>query len=318
MNNSYHKNVLEMFLEELRQMGRKPRSIKNYNTRLPRFFQFLEEKGYSFQLTPGEAQEYQGWIMEGKNYSTRTVACYVGPLTSFYDFLKRKGIVATNPFREIKKIRVDKKLPENILKPKEMIKLLDALERYDEEKNLKRRITTYRVHVIAELMYSSGLRISEVADLKTTDVDLARGIITVTEGKGGSSRIAWLNDYAKEVLTLYITRARKEIFTAWHWRNAHLLFGTKWSRLERPVNNCLKEKAAALGLPPVTSHGFRHALGFHLLKAGCPIRYIQSILGHKKLRNTEIYTKVEKEDLKNILDTYHPRGDFKKLHRRKP
>jgi len=310
--NQYHKNVLEMFLEELRRMGRKTRAIKNIQNRIPRFLHFLEEKEYPFQLSPGRAQEYQGWLMEGKIYSTRTIACYMGPLTSFYDFLKRKGIVATNPFKQIKKIRVSKKLPENILKPEEMMKLLESLAKYDIEPNLRKRITAYRVHVIAELMYSTGLRISEVADLKTSDVDLGRGIITVTEAKGGVSRIAWLNDYAKAILSLYITRARKEIFTQWHRRNNDLLFGTTWSSFARFVNNFLKEKITLLELPPFTSHGFRHALGFHLLKAGCPIRYIQSILGHKKIRNTEIYTQVEKEDLKNILDTYHPRGSFKR------
>ena len=146
-----------------------------------------------------------------------------------------------------------------------------------------------------------------MAALKVADIDLNRGLVRVEEGKGGAERTAYLNDYAREVLRLYIERVRALIFTDWHRRNNDLLFGTRWDRLYHLVNDTLKEVTARLSLGEFSSHGFRHALGYHLLRAGCNIRHIQEILGHKLLRNTEIYTKVDKEDLRNILDTHHPR-----------
>ena len=213
--------------------------------------------------------------------------------------------------QEIRKMRVEKKLPQNILQPQEMNKLLEHLHHYDRYENLKDSLTAYRVPVIAELMYATGLRISEVAQLRPEDINFSRGTVRVQEGKGGVSRIALLNDYACQVLQLYVDRLRDVVLNKRNRPSAHLLFGANWTNLGKTVNRFLAKQTATLPLPIFTSHGFRHALGFHLLKAGCNIRYIQSILGHKLLRNTEIYTKVEKDDLKDVLDTFHPRASFK-------
>ena len=100
---------------------------------------------------------------------------------------------------------------------------------------------------------------------------------------------------------------RAHAFNDWNRRNDRLLFGTGWARFGKAVNAQLAQACASCGLPVMRSHGFRHAVGFHLLRAGCNIRHIQSILGHRRLRNTEVYTKVEKEDLKQVVDACHPR-----------
>ena len=101
----------------------------------------------------------------------------------------------------------------------------------------------------------------------------------MAEGKGGGNRTAYLNDYAREVLRLYIEEVREHIFTEWNKRNNDLLFGTGWAWLEHLVNGTLREVAARLSLGAFSSHGFRHALGYHLLRAGCNIRHIQEIPG---------------------------------------
>ena len=181
------------------------------------------------------------------------------------------------------------------------------LANYNNEKGLKNRISKYRVHVIAELMYSAGMRISEVAKLKVTDIDFIRGIVRIREGKGGIGRIAFLNECTQKVLMLYVNEMRELVFNEWNKRN-DTLFGIKESCFEKAVNKELRKAGRKLNLGTFTSHGFRHALGFHLLRAECDIRKIQEILGHKSLKNTEIYTKVEKEDLRDVLDQYHPRS----------
>jgi site-specific recombinase XerD len=209
-------------------------------------------------------------------------------------------------------VRVEKKLPRNLLKEKEMDRFLERLSRFEEGKSLKNRVFRYRVHVIAELMYSTGLRISEVADLKVNDVDLRRSLVEVREGKGGRARVAFLNEYAREVLRVFIEKMRPLVFSECNERNGALLFGTGWAWLGHVVNNTLKAAAKEAETSAPTSHGFRHALGYHLLRSGCNVRHIQQILGHRKLSTTEIYTKVEKEDLKEVMDRHHPRR-FKRL-----
>lgn len=307
------KELIAEFLKDEKLKGRMEKSLIQLKSSVPKLIHYLDLSGIGFsEAGVKEALAYQEWIIEtgrldGGKYQASTVRNYLKAAGSFYEFLKNKGIVPDNPFRQIRKIREEKILPRNILKEKQMDALLTALSHYDAETGVKNQITMYKVHVIAELMYASGLRISEVADLAPGDIDFGKGIINVRSGKGGVSRIAWLGDYSKEILRLYITEMRELTFSAWHERNNHLLFGTPWFSLEKLVNKTLKKVSENLKLGPFTSHGFRHALGYHLLRSGCNIRYIQEILGHKHLKNTEIYTKVDREDLRDVLDSFHPR-----------
>jgi integrase/recombinase XerC len=165
----------------------------------------------------------------------------------------------------------------------------------------------YRMHVIAELMYSTGLRVSEVAGLKPSDVDFARSVVNVRDGKGGYARVAFLNEYAREVLRLYAEKMRLLVMNELNRNRSEYLFGAGWKNFKRTVNRYLAAASRKLALPALTSHSFRHALGYHLLRAGCNIRHIQEILGHRRLKNTEVYTKVDKEDLRKVLDNCHPR-----------
>jgi integrase/recombinase XerD len=306
-------SLLTSFLADARLRGHREQGVAGLKQRVPKFLAFVEERGYELlYVGVKEAQEYQGYLLEGGRrdggkYSTRTVASYVVAATALYAYLKREGKVFSNPFKEIKKLRVEKKLPKSILKEAELLRLLSALTQWDKEPTLKRAIRLYRLHVISELQYATGLRISEVAALRVEDIDLKRGLVVVKEGKGGASRTAYLNDYARAVLALYIERMRSLTLSARNERMSSFLFATGWGSLEHFVNRTLKEVCTRLKLPTLSSHGFRHALGYHLLRAGCPIRYIQELLGHKLLRNTEIYTKVDREDLRGVLDTHHPR-----------
>jgi len=310
------KELLNRFLLEAELSGRREQGLIGLRSRVPKLFVYLEEMGLTFDIFGvNQALDYQGWLLstgrlDGDKYSSRTVHSYLVSANSFFDFLKRKGIVFSNPFKEITYLRAEAKLPRDILKEKEISKLLDYFSRYDEETNLKLKIRRYRMHVLGELLYSTGLRITEAASLKVSDIDFSMSLVRVNEGKGGIARTVILNDYTCSVLKKYVNEIRPLILTAWH--DGELLFGTGWQQFGKWANAALKEAAGILDLPVVTCHGFRHALGFHLLRSGCSVRSIQVILGHRSLRNTEIYTKVEKKDLKRILDTYHPRQWKKK------
>ena len=126
-------------------------------------------------------------------------------------------------------------------------------------RDLRRR---YLVHVIAELQYASGLRIAEVAALEASDLDLDRAIVQVRDGKKGSQRFGFLNDYAAEVLELYVSVARPLCATEYQRSaDSERLFFLDFDRLGHVVNGELKTACARAGVPRITSHGFRHALG---------------------------------------------------------
>ena len=302
------------FLTAGKAEGRSARALRDLRHRVRRLFDYLEETGLDlFALRAKDAHGYIAWLSsqpsrrDGGPLSARAIIAYHVAASSFYEYLKRRGYVIGNPLREVKQLRGEKRIPRGLLKETEMEMLLEEISHFDEQGHLKSAIKRYRLHVVAELMYATGLRVSEVASLRLEDIDFSRSLIRVQEAKGGHQRIAFLGEVAREVLRLYVDRLRVLVSNEWNLRNSELLFGVRWEAFGAVLNRELAKACVSLSLPPLRSHGFRHALGYHLLRAGCSIRHIQSILGHRLLRNTEIYTKVEKEDLRNVVDACHPR-----------
>jgi integrase/recombinase XerD len=242
----------------------------------------------------------------GRIYYTKdSVITLINRLKRFYNYLYREKLILSNAFGQIKKIRSPRKLPKNIVTEEELSKILKYLSEFWKHKNIKDRRRFYKTHVIAELMYSTGLRMNEVRRLKVDDVDIERSVVKITDTKTKRERNAILNEYTCKVLSIYIRKIRDNIFFG-NTPYKDLLFFSNVN-LYMLVNKTLADACKALGIKIITSHGFRHCLACHLLRAGCDIRYIQRILGHKSLSTTQIYTKVDKKDLRFILDKYHPR-----------
>jgi len=230
----------------------------------------------------------------------------VGSLTTFYDYLRKRKLIPANPFREIRKVKRMKGLPKNILNEAQMSAFLKTLKEFWKGADLTERRKLYKAHVIAEFMYSTGSRINEVMKLTADDIDFLRGTVAVRDSKTGKSRECILGEYAAKVLKIYVEDTREYVLFGKNGGDARLLFGSK-TNLKTWLNAFLGAECGKLGLPKVTTHHFRHAVGYHLLRAGCDIRYIQELLGHEKLSTTEVYTKVDKEDLRAVLDRFHPR-----------
>jgi site-specific recombinase XerD len=295
------------YLEYERLKGHTEQGFIDLRVRVPRFIEYLEaEEIPARSIRVKEAMGFQGRLIK-KKLAHSTVASYIIPASAFCEYLRKKGIIPENPFAAIRRVRPEKHIPRNIPKETEMEKLLDLLARFDVEGELKACKIGYRLHVVCELLYSTGMRISEVAGIRVSDVDLGKGVVYVNCGKGGESRSAFLSDYARAVLRLYVTKIRKLIASEWNERNGELLFGVGWAWFGHIVNEKLRKAAKKLKMQGFTCHGFRHAVGYHLLRAGCNIRHIQEILGHKRLKTTEIYTKVDAGDLRSVLDRCHPR-----------
>ncbi|MCD4670305.1 MAG: tyrosine-type recombinase/integrase [Actinomycetia bacterium] len=288
------------------------KSFKKIKYFLKIYFKYLDQTGLEItRIKHKDAQNFQGWLSTLTNdkgnvhYAVKTVLDIVNVVMNFYNYLKVIHLVYANPFRGIKLLKLEKTLPKNLPDEKQMNKYLKKFKHFWEQKDTRNARFTYKTHVIAELMYSSGLRIDEVAKLKVEDIDFDRGIIVLKEGKGGKERNVYLGEYALKVLQVYIREMRDVVNMTVFSSN---LFGVKDGRnLEYSLNKRLNDTAKETGLHKFTSHYFRHCIGYHLLRRGCDIRYIQLILGHEDLKSTMIYTKVDKKDLKNELDKYHPR-----------
>lgn len=308
---SRYYGLVKGFEDYCRLKGKRPRTITGWKFCLKKLFTFLEEQELDFgQVKVTTAQEFQGWVAalgetQQGGYAEGTIIGYITAAVAFFDYLKYKKLILTNPFKEIRRLRERKKLPRGVLKENEMNRLLKAFAEFDREENLNKRKSLYRLHVVAELMYSTGMRIDEAAGIVLTDIDFSAGTILLRETKDRKERIVFLNEYAREVLRLYVEELHPLILNAKADRKK--LFGCSGRVLNQLFNKELKVVALKTGLPVITSKSFRHAFGYHFLRAGCNMRYIQAFLGHAKLTSTEKYTKVDKEDLRTIIDTYHPR-----------
>jgi len=317
------ENIMDDFVAYEKSRGLSNIGLRGTSGRIPRFFDYLNEKGLNvYDVKIPEALEYQRWLIkkgqkkDGKKYSNGTVIGLMQTVTNLYSFLKVNKKVCANPFLDIRKVRSDVTVPRNVLKEKELFMLLEELSCYDKyDGNLKSKITAYKVHVASEIMYATGLRSTEVACLKVDDIDFDNGMIRVKNGKGGVERQVFVNDYTKRILQLYVTEMKDTVSNVWN-KKSDSLFGMGYERFNKIINEVLKKTCTKLKLPLFSSHCFRHSLGYHLLKRGCDIRYIQALLGHKRLSSTEIYTKIDKEDLKEVLNKYHPRN-FKRISKKR-
>jgi site-specific recombinase XerD len=257
-----------------------------------------------------DAMEFRKRLYEpakGKQLSAGTVYNYLKAGRKFFGYLVKCEKRETNPFSDVQYPRLPDGISRNILNEIQMNRLLEALSLFHDAETESKRLERYRAHVVSVLLYATGIRIAEAAGLLPKDVDIKRREVVIRNGKGGKSRIAFLTGYASDVLDYYMRYGRK-VLLGRGWRKCpDRLFGTGSETLMSAVNRELSETCLKLKIPVITCHGFRHSLGTHLLRSGCDMRHIQMILGHEKLNSTQRYTRVDRDDLKNIIDKYHPR-----------
>jgi len=304
------EKLIGEYLSELKTSGRKG---ANPSLALKLFISYLKNRGLDFMsVRLKDAEDFQIYLSMMENgkgkprYGKRSVINLIGNIRVFYVYLKRRNMCQVNPFNGIMRIRANKELPKDIPKEEELERLLESLRDFGRGKNLIERKSYYKAHVIAELMYSTGMRMSELESLRVEDVDLIRNTVKVKDCKTKTERVCILNEYASKVLEIYIKRMREYIIFGKNGGDALLLFGAR-TNIQMWFNGRLRDEALNLGMKRITSHYFRHAVGCYFLRAGCDIRVIQEILGHKELSSTQVYTKVDKENLKSVIDKFHPR-----------
>jgi integrase/recombinase XerC len=236
----------------------------------------------------------------GQNYTKSTTARKLATLRSFYKFLIRRGLVSVNPLSTIRTPKQDKRLPK-CLDLEQVQKLLDAPGDGD--------LLAARDKAMLEVLYSSGIRVSELVELEMADMDLQEGVLRV-RGKGRKDRLTPIGSQAIKALQRYF-----ELRTAdpkLQQLTAGRVFLNKHgqSLSTRSVRRKLDKYLVQAGLDPgISPHTLRHSFATHLLNNGADLRSVQELLGHQSLSTTQIYTHLSTGRMKDAYDGAHPRAN---------
>ncbi|MCM8767310.1 MAG: site-specific tyrosine recombinase XerD [Candidatus Omnitrophica bacterium] len=261
-----------------------------YRNDLYKFKNFIEEKKISFNKIDFETFTSFIIFLKRKNYSSTSIVRIISGVRNFYKFLIARGWVKNSEIN-IESPKIEKRLPE-VLTEEEVEKLLNL------DKISRKHL---RNLAILELFYSSGLRISELCNLRINALDLENAFIKV-KGKGDRERICLLNKKTIEILKRYLSE--KKDMSEYLFVNAQ---NKKISR--QSVWKIVKKYAKYAGIEKnVKPHTLRHTFATHLLERGLDLRVVQELLGHKSISTTEIYTHLNRKKIKEIYKKYHPRS----------
>jgi integrase/recombinase XerD len=300
-------NELLVKFEEYMQMRRfSSRTVETYRSESRRFLSWLVEKGIEkiSRVDKERVKEYQNFLFylkrgdKGLSYVTQSLK--LSAVKCFFRFLVKENYLLCDPAKDIELPKFPKRLPRDTLSVKEAQALMVAPD--------SNTPTGTRDRAILELLYSTGMRNTELRCLKLSDVDSRRGEVRISFGKGRKTRIVPIGEVAAHFLALYLDNARSHLvrrvdeellFVSWRGRKL-----SKGSLTEVVHRYAVKAKIAK----KVTCHTLRHSCATHMLRGKADLRYIQEMLGHGSLSTTQIYTKVELSDLKRVHRECHPRN----------
>ena len=275
-----------------------PNTLDSYLRDITHFSNYLGTHDF-FDVTSQMVEDYMRYLKE-EGKSDSTITRNIASLRSFYQYLLAKGYIEENPIRSIKTKKIPKKIP-TILTTKEVDMLLKAPDEMDPK--------GCRDKAMLELLYATGLRVSELIALDIEDVNLSVGILNCQGGH--IKRTLPIYPEALEVLSDYINRVRGKIIPV---EENHALFvNLNGKRLTRQgFWKIIKSYAEISHIKTeITPHTLRHSFAAHLLENGAQLKNIQEMLGHADISSTQIYAQVVKNKFKDVYNRYHPRANLK-------
>jgi integrase/recombinase XerD len=303
-------DLVPEFLNYLRvEKGLAQNTLSAYALDLRQYFQYLATVAVSLdQVTPSVLTDYL-WEQKKSGKSAASINRYAEAIRHFYRFLFREGLVHKDPTSLMSFSKREDRLPK-VLRPDHVERLLaEPLPLLSV--SLKKQERAIRFLAAFELMYATGMRVSEVCGLKDHQLDLASSFVRVI-GKGNKERIVPFGASCRRVLTRYIELRNKV-------RRRHLKGGGQdWvfisAREGKPMSRStfqaeikLMARKAGLG-QNVSPHVLRHSFATHLLQGGADLRVVQELLGHADISTTQIYTHMDHTHLKKLHKKFHPRG----------
>ncbi|MBQ8529927.1 MAG: site-specific tyrosine recombinase XerD [Parabacteroides sp.] len=276
-------------------------SIDAYLTDLDKLTNFVENEGKKYEdITYSDLQQFIAQLHD-LGIHPRSQARIISGIKSFYKFLLLDNYITVDPTELLESPKIGLKLPE-VLTVKEINSILDSIDLTQPEGQRNR--------AILEVLYSCGLRVSELVSLRFTDIYFDEGFIKV-EGKGSKQRLVPISQIAiKEIKNYLYDRNHIPVKKGFE----DILFlskrGTSLSRIT--IFHIIKQQAALAGIKKnISPHTFRHSFATHLLEGGAHLLAIQEMLGHEKITTTEIYTHIDRQFLRKEILEHHPRNKTK-------
>jgi integrase/recombinase XerD len=293
-----HANHLaDQFIHHLRiEKGLAKNTIESYSRDLTRYFDFLEEGNlHPLKASQINMMDYVSSLAGA--LSIRSIARNLSSLKVFYRFLVSDGKLQINPARLISSPKLPRRLP-GVLSSEEVERLLAAPDALT-SRGLRDR-------AMLELLYASGLRVSELVGLKLTNINLEAGWVR-TLGKGSKERMVPMGSKAQQSLKEYLARSRLSLLKK--RSSSHLFVTSRAKPMSRQgFWKLIKRCSLLAGIKKeISPHSLRHSFASHLLEHGADLRSVQIMLGHADISTTQIYTHVTRERLKQIHEKYHPR-----------
>lgn len=294
---SQNEQLLDRFVSHLKvERGLSGNTIEGYSRDLLSFMEFLAEGSLGVEnATREDVSAYMGRL--GQRLSPRSRARKLSAIRMFYRFLVSEGVIEKSPARLVEAPRIPGRLPE-ILSLKEVDLLLSQPD------------PTYpaglRDRAMLELLYATGLRVSELMGLRLQGVNLEAGFVRVI-GKGDKERVVPIGERARKAVGEYLESGRPSLLGK--GVSSNLFLNARGNRLSRQgFWKIIKRYGNTAGIKrPITPHGLRHAFASHLLENGADLRALQIMLGHADISTTQIYTHVTMERLKKVHEKHHPR-----------
>lgn len=286
------------------ERGLSENSITNYAFDIKKLIKFLEENELAISPLQMDHTVLQQFIYEvSKNVNARSQARIISGLRSFFDYLMFEDYITINPLDHIESPKIGQKLPDT-LSIDEINELIAAIELTKEYNGVR---IGERDRTILETLYSCGLRVSELTNLKISDLFFDEGFIKVT-GKGDKQRFVPISESTQKYITIYKDEVRPKINIQKEFKDT-LFLNHRGKQLTRAmIFTIIKKLAKKIELNKVISpHTFRHSFASHLLANGADLRAIQLMLGHESITTTEIYMHVDRSHLRSILNEFHPR-----------
>ncbi|MDR9795394.1 tyrosine recombinase XerC [Aeribacillus pallidus] len=296
------KNYLNLFIEYLQiEKNYSQYTIVNYLHDLNDFFSFMEKEGLE-RLDDVQYSDIRVFLTDlSKKYSKTSISRKISSIRTFYHFLLREKYVTDNPFSLVSLPKQKKAIPRFLFD--EELEMLFSISDLNDPLGQRNQL-------ILEFLYGTGIRVSELCQIRLEDLDFSIETILVN-GKGNKQRYVPFGRYARQAAERYIHDGRSKLMKNQSGQDHRFLFVNHRGKplTARGVRYILKQlidaSAKNLHLHP---HMFRHTFATHLLNAGADLRSVQELLGHVHLSSTQIYTHVSKDHLKNVYMAYHPRA----------
>ncbi|MGR7814071.1 site-specific tyrosine recombinase XerD [Lacinutrix undariae] len=288
-----YKNYLKI------ERGLSKNSIENYEYDILKLVKYLQFNDYKTSPLVITSAILQAFIYDiSKTINPRSQSRLISGLRSFFSYLVFEDYIPSNPLNHIESPKIGRKLPDT-LSLEDIDRLIDAIDLSKPQGQ--------RNKAILETLYSCGLRVSELTNLKISDLFFEEGFIKVT-GKGDKQRFVPIGENTKKYINLYKDQIRIHIPIQPEATDT-LFLNRRGKQLTRAmIFTIIKQLAKTIHLQKTISpHTFRHSFATHLLENGADLRAIQLMLGHESITTTEIYMHVDRSHLKDVLTQFHPR-----------